>query len=593
MEEFQLSRFVKEGSDLLRDVTEEFNRLGIDTSKLPKIFPDDSGKIKLVFIGQYSAGKSSIIKMLTGEDVEIGAKITTQNSQPYPWNGLEIIDTPGIHTELRPDHDEITYDQINHAALLVFVITNEGFSQRMGDHFRNLAIDQKRGGNMVLVVNKMDRTALGNVPEQQKIIRDDLQKVIEPFTPEQLYLSFIDTTSFFDSLEESDPQFKQDLFNDSGHDQFVENLNRFVADKGILQKINLPLNMMSGAIHLAIGGVSSEEKEDISEFIKTMRKRRTIILDAQSECRDEINGLISEYKTTMERVNRETVEKAIPSESEDEFNKKIKSAQDEFKKFAEECARKISDCVKNFATKLELDLKTYESSTFVQQVNQNLLRHIKFSKSGGIGGAAALGIGGAAAFSGGAQLAASLATPASQVVTSGLGMLAGDVAEIATVGLLAEDMGILSGAISGEVGNFVRGLSIFEETVVGEATALNKFASIFTGNVTKILGGAAIALSIFMLHHSSQKAKENDQKIRQARLDLMSEFRKSTEDVARKIDEHVRSWMTENIDPIVLQLDERIKSAEEKISASKIKNEKLDQMLSRVENLIGEIQRAQ
>jgi len=170
MEEFQLSKFTKEGAKLLREVTDEFNRLGIDAANLPKIFPDDSGKIKLVFVGQYSAGKSSIIKMLTGEDVAIGAAITTQDSTPYEWNGLEIVDTPGIHTELRPDHDEITYDQINHAALLIFVITNEGFSQRMGDHFRELAIEQKRAANMVLVVNKMDRTALGNVPEQQEVI---------------------------------------------------------------------------------------------------------------------------------------------------------------------------------------------------------------------------------------------------------------------------------------------------------------------------------------------------------------------------------------------------------------------------------------
>ncbi|MBQ7628819.1 MAG: GTPase domain-containing protein [Selenomonadaceae bacterium] len=108
--------------------------------------------------------------MLTGEDVEVCAAITTQNFTPYEWHGLEIIDTPGIHTELRPDHDEITYDQINHAALLIFVITNEGFSDRMGKHFFNLAVEQKRLKNMVLVVNKMDRTQLGNVPEQQQVI---------------------------------------------------------------------------------------------------------------------------------------------------------------------------------------------------------------------------------------------------------------------------------------------------------------------------------------------------------------------------------------------------------------------------------------
>ena len=272
MEEFQLSKFTKEGAQLLREVTDEFNRLGIDASNLPKIFPDDSGKIKLVFVGQYSAGKSSIIKMLTGEDVAIGAAITTQDSTPYEWNGLEIIDTPGIHTELRPDHDEITYNQINHAALLIFVITNEGFSQRMGDHFRTLAIEQKRAANMVLVVNKMDRTQLGNVPEQQQIIYDDLKKVTTPYDPKDFYLSFTDTGSYFKALEETDERRKTRRMERSGREGFIANLNRFVAERGVFQKINLPLNTIAAAIRNAQGNSSDADKiSDTAALIETFR----------------------------------------------------------------------------------------------------------------------------------------------------------------------------------------------------------------------------------------------------------------------------------------------------------------------------------
>ena len=87
-----------------------------------------SEKIRLVFAGQYSAGKSTIISMLTGrDDIEIGAAITTQDARVFDWNGIEITDTPGIHTKLRHDHDEITYEAIAAADLLVFVITNELF----------------------------------------------------------------------------------------------------------------------------------------------------------------------------------------------------------------------------------------------------------------------------------------------------------------------------------------------------------------------------------------------------------------------------------------------------------------------------------
>ena len=136
---------------------------------------EKSDRVRIVFAGQYSAGKSSIIKMLTGDDtVATGAEITTQETHTYEWNGLEIVDTPGVHTTLRPDHDEISYKAIAAADILVFVVTNELFDSYMADHFRRLAIDKDKAGEMILVVNKMDRAAGGNTPAQQDIIREDL-----------------------------------------------------------------------------------------------------------------------------------------------------------------------------------------------------------------------------------------------------------------------------------------------------------------------------------------------------------------------------------------------------------------------------------
>ncbi|MBE8949708.1 MAG: hypothetical protein SR3Q1_03800 [Quinella sp. 3Q1] len=56
MEKFQLSQFTREGAKLLRDVIDEFNRLGVDASSLPKTFPDDSGNATNFKIAQQIAG---------------------------------------------------------------------------------------------------------------------------------------------------------------------------------------------------------------------------------------------------------------------------------------------------------------------------------------------------------------------------------------------------------------------------------------------------------------------------------------------------------------------------------------------------------
>ena len=201
--------------------------------------PDDANTVTIVFAGQYSAGKSSILRMLTGdESIEIGAGITTETTNVYNWNGMEIIDTPGIRTELRPDHDEITYSAIAKADILVFVVTNELFDEHMGKHFRKLAIDKDKAGEMVLVVNKMERETDGNTLTSQKIKRDDLAKVLVPYTPEQLNICFLDAESYLNGIKEAnnDPEYSEELIQLSGYTQFISILNNFVEKHGIAGK---------------------------------------------------------------------------------------------------------------------------------------------------------------------------------------------------------------------------------------------------------------------------------------------------------------------------------------------------------------------
>lgn len=170
---FRITEFTRRISELKEKARMALAKADVDI----QIRDSRSSAIRLVFAGQYSAGKSSIVKMLTGrQDIVIDADITTQEAHSYDWQGLEIIDTPGIHTQLRPDHDAISYEAIASADMLVFVITNELFDAYIAEHFRKLAIDKDKAGEMILVVNKMDRTSGGNTTEQQAIILEDLKK---------------------------------------------------------------------------------------------------------------------------------------------------------------------------------------------------------------------------------------------------------------------------------------------------------------------------------------------------------------------------------------------------------------------------------
>ena len=262
-----------------------------------------SDKVKIVFAGQYSAGKSSIIKMLTGDDtIATGAKITTQETHTYEWNGLEIVDTPGVHTSLRPDHDEISYKAIAAADILVFVITNELFDSYMADHFRRLAIDKDKAGEMILVVNKMERAAKGNTEEQQNIIREDLRTVLAPYTPEQLHLSFLDAQSYLDSVEEraEDPELADELLARSGYAEFIETLNAYVAEKTLTSKLTTDLYVLDNELDKAISDLTpGSEDADIDALEENLKQQRHMLIDTRTRMQREVTDIFSDSAAKM------------------------------------------------------------------------------------------------------------------------------------------------------------------------------------------------------------------------------------------------------------------------------------------------------
>lgn len=116
---------------------------------------EQDSKLRLVFAGQYSSGKSSIISALTdNKSIKIDSDIATDKSEDYEWRSVTLTDTPGISAG-RPDHDAVTHQRIQHADILVYVVTYSLFDNVLIEDFKRLAIDYNYKHKMILVVNKM------------------------------------------------------------------------------------------------------------------------------------------------------------------------------------------------------------------------------------------------------------------------------------------------------------------------------------------------------------------------------------------------------------------------------------------------------
>ena len=338
---------------------------------------EKSDRIRIVFAGQYSAGKSSIIKMLTGDDtIATGAKITTEETHAYEWNGLEIVDTPGVHTSLRPDHDEISYKAIAAADILVFVVTNELFDSYIADHFRHLAIDKDKAGEMILVVNKMDRAAKGNTAEQQDIIREALRPVLAPYTPEQLHLSFLDAQSYLDSLEEreDDPELADELLQRSGYEDFIETLNQFVEEKALSSKLTTDLYVLDNVLDKAIAELTPGSVDaDIDALEENLKQQRHFLVDARTRLQREVNDIFTDASSRIREIGIDAASVVDSNLSNAELEERIGQYSKQAEAIVNETREKADEYVHQGFIELGQSFVDMDSTEFNQQLKIRLV----------------------------------------------------------------------------------------------------------------------------------------------------------------------------------------------------------------------------
>ena len=333
-----ISKWMKKSQLFLKKVEEEFKKIDLSTLDLPKDIYDSEKPISLVFVGQYSAGKSTILRALTKiETIEIGEKITTQVTKEYEWDNLKVIDTPGIHTTLRPDHDEISYEAIVNADILVYVVTHELFDSYIGQNFKKLLLEKNKAGEIILVVNKM--ATVGNTKENREIKRLDLKKVTEPYSPEDLRTCFIDAESYIDSLEEKDEEISNELYNRSNYEELVDTINIFVEQRGYYSKLTTSLQKIADIIQRSIsfssdtGDIGTEEQELLDE--------RKNLLYAKINIQQSIKDIYYETENIIRDKGRNLANRLYDFENESEAKEEINNVCIEVKVLCDKCKTDI------------------------------------------------------------------------------------------------------------------------------------------------------------------------------------------------------------------------------------------------------------
>lgn len=230
---------------------------------------DDERILRIAVVGQYSAGKSTLISAVTGNRaIRIDADIATDVASDYEWNGILLTDTPGLYTD-RSEHDALTEEAIRDADLLVFVITSDLFDDVILQNFVKMAYDEGFQDKMLLVVNKMSMES-GSFDVLVENYQEALAEAVKPHDFCELETSFIDAADYIEGLEDEIPE----LVEMSHFSTFTSQLNHFVERKGLLGKLDRPVRFaMSELQKVAIQLGESESNRTSNVIFDRIEKR--------------------------------------------------------------------------------------------------------------------------------------------------------------------------------------------------------------------------------------------------------------------------------------------------------------------------------
>ncbi len=490
--------------------------------------------LRVAFIGQYSAGKSTIISALTGNrNICIGEDITTDKATPYSWNGIEIMDTPGIGTE-RQDHDEVTYQAIERADLLVFCTTHQLPDSYLIKHFRKLAYEKRYGNKMMLVFNKLSSEG-GDDDQKIANYKASMMEGLHPHSLDEFTTCFLDAQYYCKGVDKG----HQGLIKLSRFEGFIKALNDFVKKQGKTAQLSTPIRRVKGYTEdveqwfftpsvqdqrflTTLGRIKKRiryEKQDLNLKIKG------IILNADSQVRNLGSNFANDLPNFNKQSELETRQKEIEYEIEKLWIECERDVQKAFDTVTETLRDEVleifnSDLFNQFISTLEAEFETGKHSEINDKSWNIEAGQIQFFQK--------------VAKQIGLDITAKAAGPLAKV--PGLNKVLGEGAKV--VG------GELHQAVLG-IGKFV-GFKFKPWQAVGIAKNIGTAAK-FAGPLIGIL---AFGLEILDMAQRQKKERE----LREAQGKIENEFAKISRQLELQIKEITKKFESECLDYLEMQL---------------------------------------
>lgn len=371
MEELKFNQAKQMVSAFIADLSKR-NKLTELGLRFPNQDEYQNSKLNIAFVGQYSSGKSSLIKGLTGlDDIPIGSGVTTDQVTKYDYKDLVVWDTPGILAGEREQHDEASFAAMDQADLLVYVITNELFDDVVGAAFRDLCFTKGREKEILLVVNKSQRDS-GTV--ETKL--NGIAEVLEPRIPEDFPIVFVDAESYFESLKEEDEEDRAELMALSNFSGFIEAIDKFSQERGLLGKVTTPLAAIHTQLEELLGKLAAEDPTQ-EALVELLQQKMRILKSSQKQLQEQFDGNLAEMEQNILLIGDELAESVDDDLNEADFKQIQLRSEDDVLAQVKQTQLKLEKIVDSALSTLESDLQELDTSPLAESLKAALSDHFQ------------------------------------------------------------------------------------------------------------------------------------------------------------------------------------------------------------------------
>jgi len=514
--------------ELWHKVFEDFNDNLIDIFNYTheKIIGSFRQKVKMMnnfticLFGRTKSGKSTTMEALTcgdGKSIGIGGQNTTKDSKAYSWNGLMVVDTPGIDAMDEVDGlEEIALQYADSADLIIFLMPHqilEGDFEKFNRFYKQnkpiiiilnvkKAIGQK--GSMEFKIFLKHPKDIVNEEEVDGYKRRIRSFVLEKLNIEENNIPILSVHSHaaYLSRKEDYADVKNTLFKASRFENLENLLIKEVKEYGELFRIKNPYEtviLFSSTVcdNLRIFHKKLSEQQIIFEdYVDKFKNIKATIIKRKSEI---INSVFSTYINSKQNAVYGVVNELFNTKCEakrgkilsdfihqSQINEKIQRCQNEIKK-------EIDKEIKNFFNSFSRQINIFTSDG--ARINADVRNHMNEINCIDSTG----------------NLLGNLSTASSIALSLGTAIVLADV------------------AILGEAG-----------TLFGLGSA----------NFWNPVGWALLAASVGFGIWEYSKKKELQEKIERSKNDTVNKLRTEINNLDNKVNSYFSAWTNQVIDNI-------------------------------------------